>query len=279
MGEKTLHAFYPRKLTQAHVENLHSQIRGYGGFNDHPNAHDYTNALRCLACKFSTTELVEAYQSDKTNCEQWEDSLPAAEAEAPKAEATQTEALESEDATKENQPDPTLDVAFQNPGAISGDNLTPLEEETTIYIAGAVCHKMQKNTKACSECISLCIDDTAPLTVFSEHKSYADNSLVNTSIALRELVQDFEKKFKVLILQAFASTHPREFILHAFMDSEEFMLQMEHFTCSQHGHKIVMDFLRDYAVIRLFHEVKLFNQRLRVSKRGNELNKDRKLNL
>jgi len=50
------------------VENLHSQIRGYNGFNDHPTPESYINALRCLSCSSSTTELLDKTISAGANC-------------------------------------------------------------------------------------------------------------------------------------------------------------------------------------------------------------------
>lgn len=68
VAEKLLSHLCLRKCNQDHVENLHSQIRGYNGFNDHPSVTAYINALRCLSCSFSTSELLDQTMSSGANC-------------------------------------------------------------------------------------------------------------------------------------------------------------------------------------------------------------------
>ena len=58
-----------RKCNQDHVENLHSQIRIYNGFNDHPTAEGYINPLRCLASSSSICELLDKTILSGANCQ------------------------------------------------------------------------------------------------------------------------------------------------------------------------------------------------------------------
>ncbi|ELU02062.1 hypothetical protein CAPTEDRAFT_218121 [Capitella teleta] len=57
-----------RKFNQDHVENLHSRIRSFNGNNQHPMVSEYVNAIRCLACAASTTELLDRDINKGQNC-------------------------------------------------------------------------------------------------------------------------------------------------------------------------------------------------------------------
>ena len=57
--EKLVHFWCLRKFNQDHVENMHSRISAFHGFNDHPMRHQYVTAIKCLSCSLGTTELID----------------------------------------------------------------------------------------------------------------------------------------------------------------------------------------------------------------------------
>ena len=68
--EKPVHFLCLRKFNQDHVENIHSRISAFHGFNDHPMRHQYVTAIKFLSCTCSlgTTELIDSFLSKSTNC-------------------------------------------------------------------------------------------------------------------------------------------------------------------------------------------------------------------
>lgn len=131
------------KCNQDHVENLHSQIQGYNGFNDHPNAESYINALRCLACRSSTTELLDKTISSVSNClpdgEDSATSNSSSVADMPKKSFFSTPSLTISENLDQDWEICVTDQLFLN----------SVESEVVTYIAGNVLHKLKK-TPACS---------------------------------------------------------------------------------------------------------------------------------
>ncbi|XP_005095249.1 uncharacterized protein LOC101858172 [Aplysia californica] len=68
MEEEVLTHLCLRKCNQDHVENLHSQKRGYNGFNNHPTIPGYVNALHCQSSSSATSELLDKTISAGANC-------------------------------------------------------------------------------------------------------------------------------------------------------------------------------------------------------------------
>ena len=56
------------KFNQGHVENIHSRISAFHGFNDNPMRHQYVTAIKCLSCSLGTTELIDSSLAKSTNC-------------------------------------------------------------------------------------------------------------------------------------------------------------------------------------------------------------------
>lgn len=266
-----------RKLNQDHVENLHSQIRGFNGFNDHPNVPDYVNALRGLACKFSTSELIESCHPAGANCESldWEEEEECGKENEPPASAA---------AIQEQTVDPIdFDTECEwedlEPIHVSciPDVLSPIEEETVVYIAGACMRKLICVKGQCEACIGVCVNDTDPCALFSTFKNFKEGALLNVSMPLRNLAKGFESFFKGAIEQALLSDHPRKFIISSFCASS--LNDFPPLSCPQHGSSIIQKFLEVFCNTRIFQSVKLCNERLKAGKKGNDLNKMKKLGM
>ena len=257
-----------RKLNQDHVENLHCMIRAKHGLDDHPNPQGYISALRCLSAKAFTSELVQVSHPAGANCEPepWDnpkmDPLPATESEI-------TEEIDDTLEVEDNCFEPVLlDI---------GATLSDIESETAMYIAGAGVRKHICLKNKCDECINLCIDKQAEITIFSKHKDFTDDSLVNTSNPIRAIAIHFEMFFQHIVQDALLAEHPRQFILSSYAAS--LTPDVSQLTCSIHNMDIVDKILEYYCHTRLFHAIKLMNAQLQKGKKGNELNKSRKLNL
>lgn len=262
---------YTRKLNQDHVENLHSQLRGYHGFQDHPSSQEYITALRCLSCQFNTAELIETNHSVSANCESsaWEADLPRVPASIPQEQPSDIENCVPGEVV--------VELEDEDDNLIATIPLSKIESQTVGYIAGAACRKLLKQQQlACLECRELMLSSSAPVAIFSSHKNYKENALLNTSMLLRKLVQLIEEHFKAIFPTASRHTHPREFISTHF---RKYTSPLSSFVCSEHNSKVIDNFLLYYYNTRIFFEIKLSNLNLKLKKKGNELNKDKKLNL
>ena len=260
---------YGRKINQDHVKHLHSLIRGYNGYDDHPDVFSYVKTIRCLACQYSTSELIETH-SLGANCESssWEESLPS----APTSDV--------DSGTSRIHDGPTNDAPLHDPSPTPCKfvPLNELEKETTVYISGSVCRKLMKLPRY-DECLAKFLSETDPTTTFSLiHKNYQPDALLNTCINLREFIKLYEGFFKGNIEEALTSQNPKKYLLSLFYDSPMFS-DLSHFACTTHNISMLSKFLNYYTDIRMFQEIKLFNQKLLSTKKGNELNKDRKLNM
>lgn len=289
--ERTLSFMCLRKINQDHVENLHCQIRGYNGFNDHPPARDYVNALRGLACKSSTSELLDTVHPDGANCEgsSWEETASLVDCTSPDGCDSQLDV----DSASSTQPAirPILPVDctsvsqhaanLHRPPTDSGSLELPLdtiELEISSYISGAVVHSLMRKTSSCNSCLEMCLGSTDDKSVFVQLKEFKSGCLVTVSSALHNVASDFEAFVKAEIPTALLSDHPREHLLTGFVhlhvpDNSLFSC------CPDHEGKVLHDFFVAYCNIRIFHEVKELNKKLRGSKKGNEFSKMKKLNL
>lgn len=146
-----------------------------------------------------------------------------------------------------------------------------------MYISGFACRKLLNVQPKCTECITKFISDSAPTTIFSKFKNYRPDGLINTTLSLRKFIHIFEGFFKGNISDAFVAKNPRQYILTLFQNSRFY--DLSDFSCSLHGVSLATKFIVYYSNVRLYYEVKLFNQKLSLSSKGNELNKDRKLNM
>ena len=208
--------------------------------------------------------------SINANCESsaWEESLPSA-APCPNVSANNCSPNE------ENCPPHSFELENEDNEVIATVPLNKMENETVVYIAGAACRKIFKNC-SCFECRNLMVSPREQIMIFSSYKNYTDNALLNTSLQLRELVKKMEEHFKAIYPAASLQQNPRNFIVDHLKKSTSLL---ETFICSKHGNKIITQFLIYYYNTRLFNEVKLFNLNLKLKKKGNELNKDKKLNM
>ena len=305
---------FTRRLNQDHVENLHCLIRGHNGFNNHPCVTKYASALRSLACRFSTTELVQTTQPSGANCEPgvWEeceveeeeeDELPASPESMgppltqPDEEDCSQHLFDDHDSVPETTPpSPSESCTPQDLNSqvdewsddedfppelleesqeTDPQSLSSIEEETVTYIAGAMVQSLQKKKHSCEECISSLRSGDAPEATFTSLKSYREGALINTSLPLRELTFALEHSFKSNIQDALISDHPREFILSSFLET---CPDLSSFNCTEHHASIVQDYFKIYINTRIFFAVKLLNRSIRESRKGSELTKCRRLN-
>lgn len=155
--------------------------------------------------------------------------------------------------------------------------LSAAEAETAIYIAGSVVRQLMSAKNKCDECVGVCVDESAPVAIFSRHKDFTEKSLVNTSLPLRDLATVFENFFKSKVNDSLFMQHPRHFILDSFLSLCDF--DFSPFLCSIHEKKIVTQSLTLYCNIHLFHSIKLCNEQIKSGKKGSEWNKNKKLNL
>ncbi|GFN93250.1 transposable element p transposase [Plakobranchus ocellatus] len=141
--EKILTHLCLRKCNQDHVENLHSQIRNYKGFNDHPKAESYINALRCLACSSSTTELLDKTISAGANCLSDKEASPYT-ISPPDAVTYKSFSARQTDLEESNSEGPTLEWEL-GVLELEGKQLGEVEKEIVNYIAGSVVRKLNNN--------------------------------------------------------------------------------------------------------------------------------------
>ena len=249
-------------------ENLHCLIRAKHGADDHPAPQAYVNALRILSCKTLTAELLALEHPSGANCEPepWDCSGTALN-DSPQPQSSAQH--EADDAVEEDAEEQSVCADFK---AVEG-----IEAETAVYIVGAAVRKLMMGKDRCQECISLCVDGSAPVMTFSKFKEFNEGALLNTSLPLRDIAVCFEGFFKSVVEQACAAPHPRQFIISAFLSSV--ILDYSHFTCLEHTHNIVRDILAIFCNIRLFHVVKMLNVKLSTERKKNELTKDKKLGL
>ncbi|KAL8602678.1 hypothetical protein ACOMHN_058631 [Nucella lapillus] len=152
MEEEVLTHLCLRKCNQDHVENLHSQIRGYNGFNDHPTLPAYVNALRCLSCSSATSELLDKTISAGANCQPDGEhghhrivNPCTADVECDAENADHADPIETNSFSCENN-------LFSSSFTYSEMELPPVESDIVQYIAGAVVRKFkQKND--CPLCV------------------------------------------------------------------------------------------------------------------------------
>lgn len=78
---------------------------------------------------------------------------------------------------------------------------------------------------------------------------------------------------------ASSKAHPRARIIDAFLHKYPKQIESLALNCQQCQRKFVSEILHGYSTIRIFFYVKLFNAKIKKSKKGAELNKDKKLNL
>ena len=258
-----------RKLNQDHVENLHCMIRLKHAADDHPFPQAYVNALRILSCKSLTAELIALEHPNGANCEPEPWDLPAEKQSGTCMDLQATES-ESDDVDDEGRVEEALFVADIK--AISD-----IEAETAVYIAGAAVRKFMSSKDCCSDCLNACIDGAAPMMTFSKHKDFTQESLLNTSLPLRNIVVHFEQFFKAVVDKAILMQHPRHFIMTSFFSSV--VVDYSSLSCDEHSHRIASEVLSEYCNIRLFHSVKLLNAQLQGGKKKNELTKNKKLGL
>lgn len=270
-----------RKLNQDHVENLHCQIRGRNGFNDHPMLPAYVSAIKCLACQISTTELLESATSSGANCEiLFEDDEVDSTEDGVTSHNIPCAA--SFDTGKGTALASTSSDDSEELYCVSNLHLQPLnvvQVETCAYIAGAVLRSLSKRLKAhgiCEKCIILGSTGTPSTSSFTRNKEYKEGALIAVSKSFVDLSCSFEKYFISLVGEGLCTKHPRAFLIDQFTKSAE--IQADVFGCED-GHKDMLlgAFLKTYCNIRLFHYIKLLNKDVRKGKKGNELNKDKKI--
>ena len=185
----------------------------------------------------------------------------------------QREAEDDDDDAEDQDDEPACTIALEVPTA----ELSDAEAETVIYIVGSVVRQLLSAKNKCEEYLGLCMDDSAPVAVFSKYKDFNEDSLINTSLPLRDLARTFENVFKFKINDGLYMQNPRQFILNAFFSS--CVYDFSPFHCSILDNKIVLQILTLYCNIRLFHTIKLCNEQIKSGKKGTEWDKNKKLNV
>ncbi|KAL8578147.1 hypothetical protein ACOMHN_051702 [Nucella lapillus] len=152
MEEEVLTHLCLRKCNQDHVENLHSQIRGYNGFNDHPTLPAYVNALRCLSCSSAASELLDKTISAGANCQPDGEhghhpivNPCTADVECDAENADHADPIETNSFSCENN-------LFSSSFTDSEMELPPVESDIVQYIGGAVVRKF-KQKYDCPLCV------------------------------------------------------------------------------------------------------------------------------
>eukprot|EP00745_Piridium_sociabile_P001644 TRINITY_DN11012_c0_g1_i1.p1 TRINITY_DN11012_c0_g1~~TRINITY_DN11012_c0_g1_i1.p1 ORF type:complete len:747 (+),score=148.19 TRINITY_DN11012_c0_g1_i1:561-2801(+) len=271
--EKVLSHLCLRKCNQDHVENLHSQIRGYNGFNDHPSLTSYVNALRCLACSFSTSELLDKTISAGANCQP--DGEHGIHLNSDTSFAAPTPASEGPSS-----------LGFEEQITVSATEsaelpvLPDIDSDIVHYIAGSVVRNVSKLDIGCSECIGQLTtspsEEESPSLI--SLKEYKLGSLVRVREPILGFFKEFESHFRKETENKLPNHNPRRTILANFKQVSRLssdILACEH----NHADELKEALLVAYCNIQIFQETKLFNQNLKKHKRGAELNKDKKLNM
>ncbi|KAL8562565.1 hypothetical protein ACOMHN_045830 [Nucella lapillus] len=274
MEEEVLTHLYLRKCNQDHVENRHSQIRGYNGFNDHPTLPAYVNALRCLSCSSATSELLDKTISDGANCQPDSEhghhpivNPCTADVECDAENADHADPIETNSFSCENN-------LFSSSFKDSEMELPPVESDIVQYIAGAVVRKFkQKNDcPLCVEKFTISANEaTGETPSLVSLKEFKLGCLVLVSEPLLQVFRCFELHFRVATSKGLPRANPRQTILNSFVKSQTDDLNCE---C-----ECLASLIASYCNISIYHEVKLFNQQLKSKVRGAELNKDKKLNM
>ncbi|KAK7088797.1 hypothetical protein V1264_022670 [Littorina saxatilis] len=205
--EKVLSHLCLRKCNQDHVENLHSQIRGYNGFNDHPSLTSYVNALRCLACSFSTSELLDKTIRAGANCQpDGEHGIDlntgtsfASEGPSPLGSAQISVSLSATESAE-------LPV------------LSDIESDIVHYIAGSVVRNVGKLDIGCSGCkgqftTSPSEEESPSLISLKEYKL---GSLVRVREPILGFFKEFESHFRKETENRLPNPNPRRTILANF---------------------------------------------------------------
>lgn len=255
-----------RKCNQDHVENMHSRIRGYNGFNDHPMVDAYVSAIRCLSCSFSTTELLDQAGSTGANCQ-------------PDGEAALVDPDSCPPEIQLPQPENVQLTQCEPPGGadVTGVQSQGIEASIVSYIAGYVVRKLRKGGSQCPHCMHLLLGVSyASHHALVELKDFTGNALVKVSDGALKLCMAFEQHYQNSTKGCIPLPHPRAMITESFKcHADEYALNC----CECHGQELVMRFIRHYATCRIFHSIKMFNAELKKKVKGAELNKDKKLNM
>ena len=102
--------------------------------------------------------------------------------------------------------------------------------------------------------------------------------MVRVSEPMLRLCQSFERHFMRITADLLPFPNPRASLMSTFIKHCQSYFNELNFI-HNHGEVVVADALRVYANIRINFYLKKYNRKLRSEKRGNELNKDRKLNM
>ncbi|KAL8611174.1 hypothetical protein ACOMHN_064464 [Nucella lapillus] len=220
MEEEVLTHLCLRKCNQDHVENLHSQIRGYNGFNDHPTLPAYVNALRCLSCSSQTSELFDKTISAGANCQPDGEhghhpivNPCTADVECDAENADHADPIETNSFSCENN-------LFSSSFTDSEMELPPVESDIVQYIAGAVVRKFKQknNCPLCVEKFTISANEAAgetpSLVSLVSLKEFKLGCLVLVSEPLLQVFRCFELHFRVATSKGLPRANPRQTIVY-----------------------------------------------------------------
>lgn len=268
-----------RKCNQDHVENMHCRIRGRNGFNDHPTLTGYVNAIRCLACAFSTTDLLDSSISEGRNCmDDGETDSLFSKFETPLSECESKVESNVVVPNKSNVVSLNVDSACL---PVERFHFDEIQNDVCLYISGCVVRSLVKGMRKfhlCELCVgSLSAPEFRDDGSFSAYKEYKENCLTHVCPIIREVALLYEAHFQKST-GCTLPVHPRATLIQSFYDTHNVLSKCQPLF-EKCAHENVVDaFLRLYSNIRIFHYVRMFNERLRKGKKGAELSKSKKLN-
>ena len=274
--EKKIKYLALRKVNQDHVENMHAQIRGYNGYNYHPMAPAYLNAIRCLSSSLLTGELLEANVSKGRNCQADGEhsplvphpSLPPQPATIPSESLPPVEENENFD-------------DFEGEMMESENLVDNVEGNIVNYICGFIIRKFRKTKSNCEDCLSVLTSQCFPCSESEQTmilvKEFKEGALVRPNVPMTKLCLEFERHF---LYHSIPCKTPRGFLIQSFLNKCSCNAFTSQLNCKKtHLNELMRQILDLYARIRIFHWVKLENARLKKGKKGNELRKAETLNM
>ena len=247
-----------RRLNQDFVENVFCQVRNdKGSFNENPDSYRAVANLRAVAAS-----MYFGSNTNGSNCEDDEDiivfdvhsnncptknvstkNMPSVPDNTPSISSQRSAA---QHATTSLFSKPCIDVApLELPNSI--------EMDVIHYIAGHLLYKFMDSK--CSSCHELLIDNEN-FTDFIHHKQYNTFTvgLLNPSVKFQQLVFKWESKFRYLYpLMKYSKQLSTQ--LFSSIAQHHPSLMCPHHTLSY------CDFLKYFIKMRIYHEVKLENQK------------------
>lgn len=177
----------------------------------------YISALRCLACSFSTTELLQQSATSKCEPDNEVDNLPALPPPPSQTPQPATPAPSSSD----DLLDFTLcDLPWNEDDINDDENLAPvteIEKNVVTYISGFVPRQLRKHHGMCEGCWNLAaVKEQTSNHTLVKMKDYKEGTLIWASNPVCELLYLFEQHFREMTQVSLPHPHPRQVIIDSF---------------------------------------------------------------